>query len=237
MSRALDACASLLRLHFGADVSCDVVPVDGDPTQLLRAEQELVTAAVPSRRREFAAGRVCARALLAQLGFDPRALLRADDRSPAWPHGSVGSIAHDGRWCAVAVARTERWSCLGLDIEPDEPLEDDLWHEIFTEREIATLRASAHSARENVARVLFSAKECVYKCTHSFVRPMLGFQDVEILLVPGSGRFQALLHHAAGVAVLEGFHITCAGSILTGMTLASSPRHLALRRTTAVSST
>lgn len=229
MSRSLEACASKLRERFGADVSCDVVPVDGDPAGLWREEEELVGAAVPSRRREFAAGRACARALLARLGFEPAALLSASDRSPLWPRGVIGSIAHDAQLCVVAVARTERVSALGLDVEPDEPLEDDLWPEIFLAEELERLSACPRHARGHLARVLFSAKESVYKCTHSLLRATLGFQDVEILLAPGSDRFRALLHHPAGGAWakvgIEGFHFACSGSILTGMTLVSTARN------------
>lgn len=229
MSRSLEACTSALRQRFGADVECDVVSVHDDPAGLLRAEAALVAAAVPSRRREFAAGRCCARALLARLGFETGPLLSASDRSPLWPSGTVGSIAHDGQICAVAVAHADRVSGIGLDVEPDEPLEDVLWPEIFRAAELERLAASPRHSRGNTARVLFSAKECVYKCLHGRVRAALGFQDVEILIAPGSQRFRAVLHDpkdaAAANIVLEGFHVACAGSILTGMTLtgASAP--------------
>jgi len=241
MSQAFEVCAAVLQQRFGEGVSCDVVSVDGDPTGLWRAEQKLVARAVPSRQREFAAGRACARALLARLGFEPAALLRASDSAPLWPRGAIGSIAHDGRRCAVAVARAGQFSSLGLDIEPDEPLEDELWPELFLPRELATLAACSRQERGRVARVLFSAKECVYKCTHALVRATLGFQDVEIVLARGSERFQARLRHRGGSApvsaVLEGFQFACAGSILTGMAMTSPPERPARRPTTALSLT
>lgn len=254
MSRASESpgnevCAAALQQRFGVDTSCDdvlcddvlcdVVSVDGDPAGLLRAEQELVARAVPARQREFAAGRACARALLARLGFEPAPLLRATDGAPLWPRGAIGSIAHDGRRCAVVVARAGPGCSIGLDIEPDEPLEDELWPELFRPRELATLAACARRERGRVARVLFSAKECVYKCTRARLHATLGFREVEILLAHGSERFQARLHPRAGAAlasaVLEGFHLACVGSILTGMTLTAAPVRPARRLSAAVS--
>jgi 4'-phosphopantetheinyl transferase EntD len=178
---------------------------------------------VASRRREFAAGRVCARNLLARIGIEPVAILSACDRSPLWPSGAIGSISHDRKFCAVAVARADRVSAIGIDIEPDEPLEEDLWPQLFLAAELERLASCSRHTRGNVARVLFSAKECVYKGTRALVRATLGFQDVEIVLAPGGDRFRALVHHPAGAAVanvvLEGIHFVCAGSIQTGMTL------------------
>ena len=214
MSRSLDACASALRRRFGEDVLCDVVSVEGDDAALWPAERELVAAAVPARRREFAAGRACARRLLGELGFEPAALLRSGDRAPLWPAGATGSIAHDRRLCAVAVARGDRVAALGIDVEPDEPLEADLWPELFVANELKALGSCPRHARGNVARTLFSAKECVYKATHALVRESLGFRDVEIRLAPGGRRFRA---RVLGDGVLEGFQLACAGSILTGI--------------------
>jgi len=107
-------------------------------------------------------------------------------------------------------------------------LEEDLWPELFLAAELERLAFCSRHARGSMARALFSAKECVYKCTHGLVRATLGFQDVEILPAIGSNRFRAQVHHPAGAAladvVLEGFHLVCAGSILTGMTLKGGRR-------------
>jgi 4'-phosphopantetheinyl transferase EntD len=229
MSRALEDIAAALERRFGADVSCAVVSVQGDPARLWSAERALVAAAVPARQREFAAGRACARQLLTRQGFEPAALLRAEDRAPLWPAGAIGSIAHDGQHCAVVVARAGRLCGLGLDIEPDESLEPALWPELFAPRELAALAACEPQARGRMARVLFSAKECVYKATHGFVDDTPGFHEVEIALAPRGETFRARLHHPAAAALagvaLTGFHVTCSGSILTGLSLAFPSVH------------
>lgn len=220
MSRALEAGAHALQQRFGAEVLCAVASVDGDARGLWPAERALVAAAVPARLREFCAGRVQARALLARLGFEPAPLLSAGDRAPRWPAGAIGSIAHDARLCVVAVARTGRYSALGVDVEPDEPLEQPLWPTLFVERELASLAERPCGERGRLARLLFSAKECVYKCTRAVVGRPLGFHDLEIELdVPGRG-FRARCSNGSSANVrFAGFHFTCAGSVVTGMGL------------------
>lgn len=220
MSPVLEAGARALQQRFGAEVLCAVASVDGDVRGLWPRERELVAAAVPGRLREFAAGRVHARALLARLGFEPAPLLAHGDRAPSWPAGAIGAIAHDARLCVVAVTRTGAYSALGVDVEPDEPLEARLWSTLFVRRELESLAERPRSERGRVARLLFSAKECVYKCTRAVVGRPLGFHDLEIEPDLLGGRFRAhLLRRSPADVAFSGFHFTCAGSVLTGMAL------------------
>ena len=60
--------------------------------ELLPAEQAcLGERAVQTRRRDFTAGRVCARRALRDLGLPTTAVPAAADRAPVWPAGVVGS--------------------------------------------------------------------------------------------------------------------------------------------------
>jgi 4'-phosphopantetheinyl transferase EntD len=225
MSRATEACARGLQQGFGPQVLCDAVSVDGDPQTLLSAEQPAVALASAARRREFAAGRSCARALLQRLGLPIAPVPAAADRSPIWPAGAIGSIAHSDTLCVVAVARQGELLSLGLDVEPDQPLEADLWSTICTPAELERLLTVPGSERGRAARLLFSAKESVYKCLYPVLRLPLEFHEVEIEVVSGSG-FRARLAGAAAAwspAPLPGFHARCEGSLLTGLCLPASP--------------
>lgn len=226
MAQDTDACANLLQQRFGPDVLCDVVSLDEDWSQLLPEEREFVARAVPARRREFAAGRECARRLLSRLGFAQAPLLCASDRSPVWPKGAIGSIAHNGSLCAVAVARTGRLAGLGLDTELDEPLEEELWNTICTPRELECLSACPPQSRGRTVRILFSAKECAYKCLYPLTRTALEFREVEIEFVTSASLFRAVVQSPARIAtanvVLDGFHLAYAGSIFTGAVLVAS---------------
>lgn len=220
MSRAHEVGALALQRAFGSGVVCAVASVDGDTRSLWPAERELVAAAVPARRREFAAGRVQARALLERLGFAAGPLLAHRDRAPRWPPGAIGSITHDARVCVVAATRAGHHRALGVDVERDEALEESLWPMLLVRRELEWLASRPVGTRGRLARLLFSAKECVYKGTRGFAGRPLVFHDLEVTLDPVGGSFRArrIGTNPAGVT-FAGFHLTCAGSLVTGVAL------------------
>jgi 4'-phosphopantetheinyl transferase EntD len=167
--------------------SCPVTEVEND---LLPAERLLVSRAVAKRRQEFAAGRRCARGLLAQLGHPGLPLLRNDDRTARWPEELVGSISHCAVLCVVAVAHRSSLAGLGVDVEPDAALEPRLWRKICTPGEIERLLETAPAAeRGRIVRLVFSAKEATYKSVHPLVGKAFGFQDVEIAIDWQTDRF------------------------------------------------
>jgi 4'-phosphopantetheinyl transferase EntD len=189
----------------------DVVTVRATPEMyeepLFPEEEAAIQRAVEKRRREYAAGRAAARAALARLGFAPAPITAAEDRSPEWPRGVVGSISHTNGCCAVAVARAEAYLSVGLDVEGSEPMKPDLRRMICTPSELD--RIAKLSGAVDWAKVTFSAKEAFYKCYHPLVRTFLGFLDVELELDPEGRRFTAAIINAdkpplEGRRVLQG---------------------------------
>lgn len=181
----------------------DVLPSDfavewGDPSQpsspLFPEELQLVAAAVEKRRLEFSQGRQCARAALRRLGLSDGPLLTGSQREPLWPTGVVGSITHTTGLCVAAVAWQRRYSGVGIDVEPDEPLTLPVAERIATEAEMSALRSMPPLL---AARLIFSAKEAFYKCQFYRTRQFLGFFDVAIELEP-EGEFSARLLRDAG---------------------------------------
>jgi 4'-phosphopantetheinyl transferase EntD len=147
---------------FGPDLAVGAAAAVADPVALLPEERAAIATAVPLRQREFAAGRVCARRLLARFGLRDAALPAAADGRPCWPHGFVGSISHANGLCVAAVARRSRVAGVGIDIEVAHHLDQALWDLVCTPRELDWLRR--HDAAGLLATALFSAKESVYKC-------------------------------------------------------------------------
>jgi 4'-phosphopantetheinyl transferase EntD len=176
-------------------VECD--PAAGDPTPdalraaLHPAERALVATAHPKRLREFTAGRRAARQALARLDRGGAPLLAAADRTPCWPPGITGSITHSGRYCAVAVAPSAAIAALGIDAETRPGIERELWDGILTASERAWLEEMPAARQVPLARLLFTAKECTYKCQHALTGRFLGFQEVSIRLADDLGRFEA----------------------------------------------
>lgn len=159
---------------------------------LLNGEDAFVVHAVPRRRREYAAGRACARQALAALGVGPVPLPSTADRLPLWPDGLVGSITHDGSHAAAAVARAaDGVRAIGIDIEPAAPLPPGLRDTICRAEEIAWLDKHDEEERDLLARAVFSAKESAFKCQYPLTRRMLEFHEVAVRLDPASGTFVA----------------------------------------------
>jgi enterobactin synthetase component D len=156
-------------------------------------EAECVRNAVPKRKREFAKGRLCARRLLAEMGIRQFPLLVGQDRSPVWPEGIAGSLSHCDGYCAVALARKSVVSGIGLDVETAARLDDNLVPMVCTAEEIAWLSTLDESDRGRCGKLLFSAKESVFKCVYPLTGLFLDFQDCRIRLQPGSGTFAAAL--------------------------------------------
>src|ERR1700691_1836492 len=85
-------------------------------------EEAVVANAVDKRRREFATGRACARAALAELGLPPASIVRGPGGAPTWPSGVVGSIPPCAGYRAAAVAWDREFAAIGLDAEPHDEL-------------------------------------------------------------------------------------------------------------------
>jgi 4'-phosphopantetheinyl transferase EntD len=175
------------------------VEVYGDlPEAVLFPEEEAVIArAVEKRRREFTAARACARAALARLGQPPVAILPGTRGAPQWPPGIVGSMTHCAGYRAAAVARASDMIAIGLDAEPDRSLPDGVLQVIALDEEHAGLRGLQALACASPApcwdRLLFSAKESVYKAWFPLTGRWLGFEEAAITFHPADGTFAARL--------------------------------------------
>lgn len=162
-----------------------------DPGALMEAERPAVARAVAKRVAEFTGGRIAARRALAVLGIDPAAIPAAASRMPLWPPGVVGSISHSGGCCVAAVARADRHRSMGVDIEAAAPLAPHLWETVCTPAERDWLLSQPAEVRGSLAKVIFSAKESVYKWQYPLTRMTLWFKDVEIDYSPVAHIFRA----------------------------------------------
>jgi len=149
---------------------------------LFAEESAIVRNAAPSRVEEFAAGRVCARRALADLGYPPSPLLRDPDRRPAWPAGCHGSITHTDGHCAAAVALARLCSGIGIDAEVAGRVGEGLEPRICTGDEMGRLQAMDGARRRLAATVIFSAKEAFFKSQSHMPGALRDFHDVEIQL-------------------------------------------------------
>ena len=157
-------------------------------------ERAAVMRAVEKRRREFATGRACAHAALAQLGLPTTPLTSTARGEPQWPAGAVGSITHTDGYCACAVARATDLLTLGIDAEPHAPLPPGVpIQSISCADELSGLERLGRGAPGvRVDRLLFSAKESVFKAWYPLTKRELDFDDAMVRFDP-AGRFDATL--------------------------------------------
>jgi 4'-phosphopantetheinyl transferase EntD len=69
---------------------------------------------------------------------------------------------------------------VGIDVEDDRPLEEDLWPTVCTPEEMATLAHMLPSARGHWVNRVFCAKEAYYKWQYPQTGKMLDFSDVQL---------------------------------------------------------
>lgn len=162
-------------------------------------EAAFVARAVAKRRREFAAVRACARRAMEKLGVPPQPVLPGDRGAPQWPAGLTGSMTHCDGYCAAALVRVADLASLGIDAEPHGPLPEGVLESVSLPGERTRLRqlAEAHPA-VHWDRLLFSAKESVYKAWFPLTGKWLEFTEADIGIVvdptkPLSGTLRAEL--------------------------------------------
>lgn len=160
--------------------------------RLLPEETAVLGRVADVRRREFSTARSLARIALAELGFPAIPILPGANREPMWPPGVVGSITHCPGYCAVAVAPNTSLASIGIDAEVHAELPPGILQMVASEEEREWI-----SGRSGDAvcwdRVLFSAKESVYKAWFPIARRWLGFEHVTVAFGPDTFSFRARL--------------------------------------------
>jgi 4'-phosphopantetheinyl transferase EntD len=184
-------------------------------------EQTLISGAVSSRRAEFATARGCARAALARLGEPPVPILRGSRGAPLWPAGVTGSITHCDGYRAAAVARASDVVALGLDAEPDEQLPDGVLDLIALPAEREQIAAAAVTD-PGVCwdRLLFCAKESVYKTWFPLTQRWLDFEEAHVTLEPAGG-FAVRLLVPGPLTTLRGRWLASDGLLATAIVVAA----------------
>ncbi len=127
---------------------------------------------------------------MAQLGHEAVPVPVGPGRAPVWPPGIIGSISHTDDIAIAAVGRASDLCSLGIDVESADPLERDLLKLVCREEELAALTAN-NLQPEVGAKLIFSAKESVYKCLWPLTGMFLEFDAISIRIDPVGHRFTA----------------------------------------------
>ena len=204
----------------GVAVSWTVDDVPG--RTLFPQEAAHVRGACDRRRAEFASVRHCARAALTALGVPAGPIVPGRGGAPTWPASVVGSMTHCRRYRAAAVALRSTAAAIGIDAEPHEALPEGARRIVARAEELSLLRA-LDEADPTVRwdRLLFSAKESVFKVWYPLTGKRLVLAESSVVLEP-DGRLEAtLLPDDAPVRRLRGRWQVSDGLITTAIIVAA----------------
>lgn len=182
-----------------------------DPTvisALWPEEAKAISRAIPKRQTEFAAGRRAARDALAQLGLAPSAIPQGADRAPVWPAGIAGSISHCAQCCIAVAAHNTDYQTLGVDVEPATALDLELVDVICTPSEQAWIADQPNPGL--AAKLIFSAKESVYKAQYPLTGKVIGFEAVTVKITDDSFVTTTLPNMKGAILIHEGLILSVA---------------------------
>jgi len=191
------------------------VPGPGGDGFLFPEEDRLLSPrAAVKRRREFGLGRAAAHEAIASLlGVSSRPVGKGEHGEPLWPPGLVGSITHCGDTALAAVGRRADTAGIGIDLEQlSRATARDISGRVCTARERAWVREAGGPAEERLrVRMLFSAKESVYKAFFPAGGVFLGFGDAELRWDARERAFHGSLLRGAGAPFPAGtpFRVGC----------------------------
>jgi 4'-phosphopantetheinyl transferase EntD len=175
-----------------AGVRCAEAFHDPAEAVLLPEEEAHFENAGPKRRRESATVRHLARQALGQLGYASVPVPRGKWGVPLWPHGVVGSMTHCTGYRAAVATEQRCLASVGIDAEPHAPLREGTLTTISLPQERHHVSELAH--REpgiHWDRLLFSAKESVYKAWFPLAQVGLDFVDMRLTFHPQGRSFTA----------------------------------------------
>lgn len=159
----------------GISTGCRTIQ-GGDEALLLAEERQSIQTSYLKRLKASGAVRYIARGLLGERDINEFRILRAPTGEPMWPEGIVGSLAHDDEVAVAAVGNAVDFQGLGIDVEPATPLPVDIQSLV----RIPTDKTGNEHASGISDRVLFCAKEAVYKAVYPLDRVILNYDDISV---------------------------------------------------------
>jgi hypothetical protein len=150
-----------------------------DDQLLSPAEAACVGGAVVARRRANGAARMLGRSLLSAISRPQPDISWSSSGAPVWPLGIVGSLAHDELVAAAIVGSAAAFGGPGVDVEPAEPLDDELVPTVAMPDEQRALGDDLLQGK-----VLFCVNEAMFKAVNPLDRRFLASGSSDGVPVP-----------------------------------------------------
>ena len=152
----------------------------------------------PKRKSEFLMGRKVAHLALKKFKLETIPILRNHEtREPCWPKSIYGSITHSGNLAAAAVGLTEDISGIGIDLEDlSRKINFKISRHICVDDELKWLEKFSPEQADLYLRIIFSAKESIFKCFFPISRKNLHFKDAYVKINDKKSEFTFILSTA-----------------------------------------
>ena len=159
---------------------------------LLPEEQALAESFGSQKKRaEFVLGRICAHVALSRFGLEYEPILRnPESREPCWPDSIWGSITHSSGFAAVAVGLKKEIKGIGIDLESfSRSLDFKIRKHVCVDSELEWIESLPAKQADRALRIIFSAKESIFKCFYPGTKTYLSFKDAEISVNENEKKF------------------------------------------------
>ncbi len=171
---------------FPDHISFCLLPIHSTSDQKLHPAEENYFSQLSSvsRKEHYRSGRICAGEVLSKLGTLGQPVLRdPQTREPLWPEGISGAITHSGKWAAAAAGKTSDVSGIGIDLEDlERQVDSRISRHVCIPEEQKWLQECGEDFLEQNLKIIFSAKESIFKAFFPYTRTYLHFHDARILM-------------------------------------------------------
>ena len=175
-----------------------------------------IARSVPKRQAEFLAGRHCAAECLRALDMRERQVGIGEHRSPQWPSGIVGSIAHTDE-NSIAVASRDPLLGVGVDLQTIEAKALRDTQALFVQAADRPAVQGCALDDVQVLALVFSVKESYFKMAYAYAQCYFDFDAVSVRHIdPTAGtvllRVEQALHAKLPVGMAMTGHFAFIGN-------------------------
>ena len=186
---------------------CGQNPADQD-FRLLPEEQAIAESFGSQKRcAEFTMGRIYAHSALSRFGLESEPILRnPETREPRWPDSVWGSITHSAGFAAVAVGLKKEIKGVGIDLESfSRSVDFKIRRHVCVDSELEWLESLPTKQANRALRIIFSAKESIFKCIYPGTKTYLTFKDAAVSVNENEKNFSFIIFKSFPGIIQQGF--------------------------------
>ena len=132
---------------------------------------------------------------LSKFGLESEPILRnPETREPCWPNSVWGSITHSAGFAAVAVGLKKEIKGIGIDLESfSRSVDFKIRRHVCVNSELKWLESLPTKQATRALRIIFSAKESIFKCIYPGTKTYLSFKDAAVSVNETEKKFSFII--------------------------------------------